>query len=79
MEFVQKKNPEIDLFDFTSFFGLDFFKFSGPLYEFIPIALKVFITAALSDISVCNLDTNTNTIQSKKIKLAHTDTIQGIL
>ena len=21
---------EIDLFDFTSFFGLDFFKFSGP-------------------------------------------------
>ena len=46
---------------------------------FIPIALKVFITAALSDISVCNLDTNTNTIQSKKIKLAHTDTIQGIL
>ena len=22
---------EIDLFDFTSFFGLDFFKFSGPL------------------------------------------------
>ena len=24
---------EIDLFDFTSFFGLDFFKFSDPLRE----------------------------------------------
>ena len=32
MEFGQKKICEIDLFDFTSFFGLDVFKFSGPLY-----------------------------------------------
>ena len=31
MEFGQKKNSEIDLFDFTIVFGLDFFKFSGPL------------------------------------------------
>ena len=31
MKFVQKFFREIDLFDFTSFFGLDFFKFSGPL------------------------------------------------
>ena len=31
MEFGQKIFREIDLFDFTSFFGLDFFKFSGPL------------------------------------------------
>ena len=31
MEFGQKKFREIDLLDFTSFFGLDFFKFSGPL------------------------------------------------
>ena len=31
MEFGQKKSREIDLFDFTSFFGLDFFKFFGPL------------------------------------------------
>ena len=29
MEFGQKNFREIDLFDFTSFFGLDFFKFSG--------------------------------------------------
>ena len=35
MEFGQKKFfPEIDLFDFTSFFGLDVFKFSGPLCIF---------------------------------------------
>ena len=27
MEFGKKKNREIDLFDFTSFFGLDFFNF----------------------------------------------------
>ena len=33
MEFGQKNLfREIDLFDFTSFFGLDFFKFSGPLW-----------------------------------------------
>ena len=25
---------EIDLFDFTSFFGLDFLKFSGPLWKY---------------------------------------------
>ena len=31
MEFGQKKIREIDLFDFTIFLGLDFFKFSGPL------------------------------------------------
>ena len=31
MEFSQKKNCEIDLFYFMSFFGLDFFKFSVPL------------------------------------------------
>ena len=31
MKFSQKFFREIDLFDFTSFFGLDFFKFSGPL------------------------------------------------
>ena len=28
---VKKIFREIDLFDFTSFFGVDFFKFSGPL------------------------------------------------
>ena len=34
MENIQKKFREIDLFDFTSFFGLDFFKLSGaPLCE----------------------------------------------
>ena len=32
MEFGQKNIREIDLFDSKSFFGLDFFKFSGPLY-----------------------------------------------
>ena len=32
MEFRQKKIRGIDLFDFTSFFGLDFLKFSGPLW-----------------------------------------------
>ena len=30
MENIQKSFREIDLFDFTIFFGLDFFKFSGP-------------------------------------------------
>ena len=32
---LHKKNisREIDLFDFTSFFGLDFFKFSGLLCD----------------------------------------------
>ena len=38
MEFGQKKFREIDLFDFTSFFGLDFFKFSGPMC-YVGIAL----------------------------------------
>ena len=28
---VSKKSREIDLFDFTSFFGQDFLKFSGPM------------------------------------------------
>ena len=28
-----EKFREIDLLDFTSFFGLDFFKFSGPLCD----------------------------------------------
>ena len=31
MENIKKFFREIDLFDFTSFFGLDFLKFSGPL------------------------------------------------
>ena len=31
LNLVKKRIHEIDLFDFTSFFGLDFFKFSGPL------------------------------------------------
>ena len=29
--FLKLLKMEIELFDFTSFFGLDFFKFSGPL------------------------------------------------
>ena len=33
MENIQKFFREIDLFDFTSFFGLDFLKFSGPLWK----------------------------------------------
>ena len=32
MEFGQKKIREIDLFDFTNFFGLDFFFNFGPLW-----------------------------------------------
>ena len=31
MEYIQSKFREFDSFHFTSFFGLDFFKFSGPL------------------------------------------------
>ena len=31
VENIQKSFREIDLFDFTSFFGLDFLKFSGQL------------------------------------------------
>ena len=38
-----KKIREIELFDFTSFFGLDFFKFSGPL-ENINFFGKLFIS-----------------------------------
>ena len=34
MDFGPKKFRETDLFDFTSFFGLDSFKFSGPLCIF---------------------------------------------
>jgi len=30
---VKIKFREIDFFDFTIFFGLDFFKFSGPLWD----------------------------------------------
>ena len=33
MENNNKKIREIDLFDFTSFFGMDFLKFSGPLWH----------------------------------------------
>ena len=33
MEFGLRKIYEIDLFDFTSFFGLDFFNFFGPLCD----------------------------------------------
>ena len=42
MEFGQKKIREIDLFDFTSFFGLDFFKFSGPLWTLCTSNSKIF-------------------------------------
>ena len=35
MDFGQKKFHEIDLFDFMSFLGLNFFKFSGPLWSYI--------------------------------------------
>ena len=31
----KKKIREIDLFDFTSFFGQDFFKFSGLLWYYL--------------------------------------------
>ena len=33
MEFGKKFFREIDLFDFSSFFGLDFLKFSGLLWN----------------------------------------------
>ena len=39
MEFDQKFFHEIDLFDFTNFFGLDFFKFSGPVYQLARVHL----------------------------------------
>ena len=39
MEFGQKKILEIDLFDFTSFFDLDFFKFSGPHSNYCSILI----------------------------------------
>ena len=32
----QKKIRDIDLYDFTSFFGLDFLKFCGPLFLVLP-------------------------------------------
>ena len=37
MELCQKNCHEIALFDFTSFFGLDFFKYSGPMCDLKPI------------------------------------------
>ena len=33
MEDIQKKNREIDLFNFTNFFHLDFLKLSDPLWK----------------------------------------------
>ena len=49
MEFSQKNICEVDLFDFTIFFGLDFFKFSGLLwYEiFREITFKNFFYVKL--------------------------------
>ena len=34
MDFGQKIIREIDLFDFMSFFGPDFFKISGPFFDY---------------------------------------------
>ena len=53
MEFGQKKNHEIDLFDFMSFFGLDFFKFSSPLWTLRMLFLKEL-----------KLDTNTSVMSN---------------
>ena len=45
MKFGQIFFREIYLFDFTSFFGLDFFKFSGPLcHDDLPIHGFIFIS-----------------------------------
>ena len=41
-KYLKKIFCEIDLFDFTSFFGLDFFKFSGPLCKYLPIRFMIF-------------------------------------
>ena len=40
MEFGQEKFHEINLFDFTNFFGPDFFKFSGPLCAIEVVTFK---------------------------------------
>ena len=46
MEFGQKKFREIVLFDFTSFFGLAFFKFSVPLcFEMTVFELSFFLSS----------------------------------
>ena len=37
-----KKIHEIDLFDFMSFFSVDFFKFSGPLCTYVNIYFEIF-------------------------------------
>ena len=51
MEFGQIKFREIDSFDFTSFFGLDFFKFSGPqciiIISIDEISVSAFIYARI--------------------------------
>ena len=49
MDLGQKFFRQIDLFDFTSFFGLDFFKFSLNCDEILPFVLmKVLYDSVLS-------------------------------
>ena len=53
MEFGQKNFfREIDLFDFTSFFGLDFFKFSGPPNKFTGKSRKILLNLCSTHFSV---------------------------
>ena len=49
MEFDQKKIREIELFDFTSFFGLHFFKFCGPLWIMVKIDLEASVIMHIYD------------------------------
>ena len=53
MKFGHKIFNEIDLFDFMSFFGLDFFKFSGTLW-----------TLRMLFIKELKLDTNTSVMSN---------------
>ena len=50
MDFCQKIFCEIDLFDFTSFFGLDFLKFFGPLCPFLHLFSKTYIFMLIVDL-----------------------------
>ena len=64
MEYI-KKFREIDLFHLTSFFGLDFFKFSGPLCHLISCLFTIFniFTILLLFVSLGEMQRSEGTVE----------------
>ena len=57
---VKKKFHHIDLFDFTSFFDLDFFKFSGPQCSALPITPPTESPSSACQLEQINGNSNSN-------------------